>query len=97
MVENKEVMCQGLSMLLAGYMDIKIVGESSNDEEVVRIAREFEPDVILMDISMTKMNGIEATRDIHAERAQYPQSSACTWLMLPTRHKPSGKPEQWLI
>lgn len=62
-VENNEVMRQGLSMLLAGYMGIEIVGESANDEEAVRLFREFDPYVILMDISMTKMNGIEGHPD----------------------------------
>jgi two-component system response regulator DegU len=43
-----------------------VVGEADNGEQAVRLARELHPDVVLMDVSMPEMDGVEATRQIHA-------------------------------
>jgi PAS domain S-box-containing protein len=67
LVDDHAVMRQGLSSLLSLQSDIEIVGQASDGEEAVNLARKIIPDVILMDISMPKINGIEATRIIHSE------------------------------
>ncbi|UJF31575.1 response regulator [Paenibacillus hexagrammi] len=54
----------GVSTLFSTIPDLEIVGEASNGEEAVRMAAELQPDVILMDIRMPGMNGIEATKRI---------------------------------
>ena len=60
---------QALRSALQGYPNIEVVGEASDGEEAVAAASKLQPSVIVMDISMSKMDGITATRLI---KAQYP-------------------------
>jgi DNA-binding NarL/FixJ family response regulator len=55
---------QGLRMMLAGQNDIEVVGEASNGREAVQRAKELDPDVVVLDLSMPILNGLEATRQI---------------------------------
>lgn len=55
---------QGLRMMLAGQSDIEVVGEASNGREAVQRAKELDPDVVVLDLSMPILNGLEATRQI---------------------------------
>ncbi len=67
LADDHVVMRQGLSSLLMEEADLIIVGEASDGETAVRLARELRPDVILMDVSMPGLGGVEATRLIHQE------------------------------
>jgi len=67
LVDDHAVMRNGLSMLLSRSPDIDVAGEAADGEEAIQLARRIRPDVILMDINMPKMNGLDATRIIHAE------------------------------
>jgi DNA-binding NarL/FixJ family response regulator len=58
---------QGLRSLVEGYSHLQVVGEASNGVEAIDAVRQFRPDVVVMDINIPKMNGIEATKRIKAE------------------------------
>ena len=65
--DDHGVVRQGLRMFLSLDPDIEVVGEAENGQEAVSMARELKPDVVLMDLLMPVMDGIEATRAIRSE------------------------------
>ncbi|MBS3756716.1 MAG: response regulator [Desulfobacterales bacterium] len=67
LVDDHAVMRDGLSTLLSKCPDIEITGEAGDGEEAIEKARQLRPHVILMDINLPKINGLEATRTIHSE------------------------------
>ena len=70
LVDDHVVVRQGLKALFADEPDIEVIGEASNGREAVERLADLEPDVVLMDISMPGLNGIEATRQI---QQRYPE------------------------
>jgi two-component system response regulator NreC len=64
LVDDHQVVRAGLRMLFMAEDDLEIVGEASNAEEAITAARELDPDVILMDVVLPGLSGIEATRRI---------------------------------
>ncbi|UUZ79010.1 response regulator transcription factor [Paenibacillus sp. P26] len=67
LVDDHEMVRMGLSAYLEMQKDIEVVGEASNGSEGVRLAKELKPDVVVMDLVMEIMNGVEATRAICRE------------------------------
>jgi DNA-binding NarL/FixJ family response regulator len=64
LVEDHTVVRQGLRALLAAEEDIEVVGEAENGRQAVVLARKTPPDVVVMDLAMPLLNGLEATRQI---------------------------------
>ncbi len=67
LADDHAVVRSGLRMLLDAQSDMQIVGEASNGREALELTRSLKPNVVLMDIMMPEMNGIEATRRITNE------------------------------
>jgi PAS domain S-box-containing protein len=65
--DDHHVMRQGLIKLIIGQPNIQVVGEAANGREALDQARHLRPDVVVMDVSMPVMDGVEATRCIKAE------------------------------
>jgi RNA polymerase sigma factor (sigma-70 family) len=62
--DDHKIMLAGLRSLLEKQTDIEVVGEADNGRKAVQMAQEKKPDVIVMDVSMPDLNGIEATKQI---------------------------------
>jgi DNA-binding NarL/FixJ family response regulator len=63
-VDDHASVRQGIRLMLAGYADIQVVGEASNGLEAIMLMEKLHPSIVLMDINMPRMNGIEATAQI---------------------------------
>ena len=66
LVEDHAILRAGLQSLIEPQTDMQIVGQAENGRKAVELAAELAPDVIIMDVTMPDMNGIEATRLIRA-------------------------------
>ena len=64
LVDDHTLVRSGVRSLLEGLDDVQVVGEASDGREAVELAARLKPDVVLMDVAMAGLNGIEATRQI---------------------------------
>jgi len=67
LVDDHPLVCQALRDILEKEDDLKVIGEAGNGQEAIEMALELRPDVVIMDISMPVLSGIEATRRIKTE------------------------------
>lgn len=66
LVDDHELMREGLRSILEREDGVEVVGEAASGRHAVELARALEPDVVLMDVAMQDMNGIEATRQVRS-------------------------------
>jgi DNA-binding NarL/FixJ family response regulator len=64
LAEDHEIVRQGLRKLLEAEADMEVVGEASTGRQVIALTRKLRPNVVVMDIAMPQLNGLEATRQI---------------------------------
>ncbi|MBA4373014.1 MAG: DNA-binding response regulator [Thermodesulfovibrio sp.] len=68
LADDHKIVRDGLRTLLQKYPEIEVIGEAEDGRSTVELTRELSPDVVIMDIAMPDMNGIEATRRITGEK-----------------------------
>ncbi|HDS84031.1 MAG TPA: response regulator transcription factor [Phycisphaerales bacterium] len=68
LVDDHEIMREGMCALLRKCEDIEVVGQAANGRAAVELVEQLDPDVVIMDIGMPNLNGIEATRQMKEQR-----------------------------
>lgn len=72
LAEDHIIVREGTKKLLESQPDFEVVGEAGDGEEAIELAKQFHPEVVIMDIAMPKLSGIEATKQI---KALYPSTA----------------------
>ena len=67
LADDHKIIREGLRLLIESQPDMELVGEAENGRMAVQLVQELSPDVVIMDITMPELNGVEATRQITAE------------------------------
>jgi two-component system, NarL family, response regulator NreC len=65
LADDHRMVRQGFKLILQGQEDFEVIGEAGNGREVLEQAKALQPDVVVMDVAMPELNGIEATRRLH--------------------------------
>ncbi|MDD5643611.1 MAG: response regulator transcription factor, partial [Syntrophales bacterium] len=67
LADDHKIVRQGLRNMLEQETDLEVIGEADDGRMAVRLVRELSPQVVIMDVGMPDLNGIEATRQVLAE------------------------------
>ncbi len=83
LADDHTIVRQGLAHMLEDHSDLKVVGQADNGRTAIERARELKPDVVILDITMPRMNGIEAAKRI---RKQLPETKILILSMYSHEH-----------
>jgi len=86
LADDQDLVRSGLAMLIDAEPDLEVVGEAGDGHEAVERAQELQPDVVLMDVRMRTLGGVEATRLITQDQASVNPDSLVKVIMLTTFH-----------
>ena len=89
LADDHMIVREGIRILLGAETDLAVVGEAKNGREAVTMAGKLHPNVIVMDIAMPQLNGLEATRQIH-------EAAPATKVLILSAHSDDGYVEQAL-
>lgn len=67
LADDHKILREGICSLVKGFPDMKVIGEAADGRAVLELVKDLSPDIVIMDISMPDLNGIDATRRITAE------------------------------
>src|SRR5262249_6455373 len=70
LADDHRILREGLRSLLAKQADMQVVGEAASGEEAITLAGRLRPDVVIMDVVLPGIDGVEATRTIRSDRAE---------------------------
>jgi DNA-binding NarL/FixJ family response regulator len=87
--EDHATVCEGIKLILSAQSDIEVIGDADDGFKAIELARKLRPDVVLMDISMPRLNGLKAT-------AKLKESCPEIHVLTLTRHKEDGYLQQIL-
>ena len=80
LVDDQELFRAGVAVIVDAQDDMEVVGSAADGLEAVRLVDELAPDVVLMDIRMPEMDGVEATRQIFSAATGRPAARRrCAW------------------
>ena len=68
LADDHQVIRDGLRLLIDGQRDMRVVGEAGDGQQALQQARDLKPDVVVMDLSMPELNGLQATERLRAEQ-----------------------------
>lgn len=70
LADDHTIVRQGLKLILSAHSDLQVVGEAANGREAIELAEKLKPDIVLMDVAMPELTGIEATKRMVAANSR---------------------------